>query len=56
MLSWVEHYQPSYFLLENVPGLLSFPLLAEQGENGRLLGGIVMGVVKFVQRTLIALG
>ncbi|KAF9495862.1 S-adenosyl-L-methionine-dependent methyltransferase [Pleurotus eryngii] len=56
MLSWVEHYQPSYFLLENVPGLLSFPLLAEQGESGKLLGGIVMGVVKFVQRTLIALG
>ncbi|KAG5220384.1 C5-DNA-methyltransferase [Salix suchowensis] len=37
-------------------GLLSFPLLAEQGESGKLLGGIVMGVVKFVQRTLIALG
>ncbi|KAJ8522382.1 hypothetical protein ONZ45_g1036 [Pleurotus djamor] len=56
MLSWVEHYQPTYFLLENVPGLLRFRLLAEQGENGSLIGGIKMGVVKFVQRTLIALG
>lgn len=55
MLSYVEHYSPSYFLLENVAGLLDYPLMST--NNGRSLeGGIKSGVVKFIMRTLIALG
>lgn len=55
MLSYVETFRPSYFLLENVKGLLNYPLLSEQSE-ARLEGGIKSGVVKFILRTLIALG
>lgn len=55
MLSYVEHYQPNYFLLENVPGIFSYPLLSTEYKN-RLEGGIRMGVVKLVVRTLISLG
>ncbi|KAL0946534.1 hypothetical protein HGRIS_012742 [Hohenbuehelia grisea] len=55
MLSYVEFYEPDYFLLENVVGLLHFQLLASKQGN-RMVDGIVMGVVKLVQRTLIALG
>lgn len=55
MLSYVEFYRPSYFLLENVVGLLHYPL------KGRMVGrafveGIKMGVVKFIIRTLTCLG
>jgi len=55
MLSYLEHYEPRYFLLENVRGLLHHPLLSE--KIGRILsGGIKSGVVKFIMRTLVALG
>lgn len=55
MLSYLEHYSANYLLLENVRGLLTHPLLSEQ--IGRILsGGIKSGVVKFIMRTLIALG
>jgi len=55
MLSYVEHYNPKYFLLENVAGLLDYPLMST--NNGRALeGGVKSGVVKFITRTLIALG
>lgn len=55
MLSYVEFYRPSYFLLENVIGLLQYPLM------GRMVGrafvaGIKMGVVKFIVRSLTCLG
>lgn len=57
MLSYVEHYRPNYFLLENVAGLLDYPLMSTSGKDGRSLeGGIKSGVVKFLARTLIALG
>lgn len=55
MLSYVEFYKPKYFLLENVVGLLRFPLRCEQVGNS-LVGGIKMGVVKFILRSLVALG
>ena len=48
MISYVEFYRPLFFLLENVVGMLSFPL---EGK-----GGIKMGVVKFILRALISLG
>lgn len=55
MLSYLEHYGADYLLLENVRGLLNHPLLSEQ--IGRVLsGGIKSGVVKFIMRTLVALG
>ncbi|KAK7034044.1 hypothetical protein VNI00_012475 [Paramarasmius palmivorus] len=57
MLSFVEEYEPDYFLLENVSGFLRFPLKATDSADGRRLdGGIKMGVVKMTTRTLIALG
>ncbi|TFK42486.1 S-adenosyl-L-methionine-dependent methyltransferase [Crucibulum laeve] len=57
MLSFAEVFQPSTFLLENVIGILNFPLLSQQSEHGYgLEGGIKSGVVKFIVRTLIALG
>lgn len=57
MLSYVEFYDPNYFLLENVSGLLFFPLMSTSAKDGRTLeGGIKSGVVKFILRSLIALG
>ncbi|KAG7092771.1 hypothetical protein E1B28_009094 [Marasmius oreades] len=55
MLSYVEEFEPDYFLLENVTGLLRFPLKSKNDGN-RLVGGIKMGVVKMIVRVLIALG
>lgn len=58
MLSFVEIYRPPYFLLENVPGLLSFPLLSQQVPDYKykLEGGIKTGMVKIILRVLVALG
>ncbi|KAF9469258.1 hypothetical protein BDZ94DRAFT_1244081 [Collybia nuda] len=57
MLSYVEHYDPKYFLLENVKGLLDYPLMSNSRKGGRSLeGGIKSGVVKFIMRALEALG
>jgi DNA (cytosine-5)-methyltransferase 1 len=55
MLSYVEFYRPSYFQLENVTGLLQYPLNGRQVER-TIVDGIKMGVVKFIERSLIALG
>ncbi|CCL99992.1 uncharacterized protein FIBRA_02017 [Fibroporia radiculosa] len=55
MLSYVEFYQPLYFLLENVTGLLFYPLNGRQ-EGRAIVGGVKMGVVKFILRTLVSLG
>lgn len=57
MLSYVEHYEPSYFLLENVFGFLAHKFYANrETENGTVETEIQAGMVKFVLRTLIALG
>ncbi|GLB34766.1 putative cytosine specific DNA methyltransferase replication foci [Lyophyllum shimeji] len=57
MLSYVEFYNPDYFLLENVAGMINYRLLSTHGKNGRSLeGGIESGMVKFIMRSLIALG
>lgn len=56
MLSYVEHYQPRYFLLENVGGLLDYKLQdrrTNEAGNGAM---IKLGMVKFIMRTLISLG
>ena len=55
MLSYVEFYQPSHFQLENVTGLLQYPLNGRQAERS-VVDGIKMGVVKFIERSLITLG
>lgn len=56
MLSYVEHYSPKYFLLENVAGILDYTLTdtrpSAEGEEPK----IKHGMVKFILRSLIALG
>ena len=58
MLSYVEHYQPSYFLLENVAGLLEHHIDSTlTTSSGNVVHcTIKFGMVKFVARALIALG
>ncbi|RDB21087.1 DNA (cytosine-5)-methyltransferase 1A [Hypsizygus marmoreus] len=57
MLSYVEHYNPRYFLLENVLGLFEHRLMSTSAKAGRALeGGIKGGMVKFIMRSLISLG
>ncbi|KAJ1817653.1 hypothetical protein LPJ75_001659, partial [Coemansia sp. RSA 2598] len=55
-LSYVDFYRPTYFLLENVRGLLSYRLGGIQLGRGRIGGGIEMGVLKFILRTLTTMG
>jgi DNA (cytosine-5)-methyltransferase 1 len=55
MLSYVEFYQPTHFQLENVLGLLQYPLNGRQAEHS-VVDGIKMGVLKFIKRSLITLG
>ncbi|KAI0705891.1 S-adenosyl-L-methionine-dependent methyltransferase [Cytidiella melzeri] len=55
MLSYVDFYRPSYFLLENVDALLYAKLQAEQ-DGAKQVGGIKQGMVKFILRALISLG
>lgn len=55
MISYVEYYRPMFFLLENVVGMLSYRLGGEQDHN-RVVGGIEMGVVKFILGSLAILG
>jgi DNA (cytosine-5)-methyltransferase 1 len=54
-LSYVDFYRPEFFLLENVRGMLSFRLGGKQ-DGCRILGGIKMGVIKFIIRSLTAMG
>ena len=55
MLSFVDFYRPSYFLLENVDALLYAKLLAEQ-EGQKMVRGIKQGMIKLILRALIKLG
>lgn len=54
-LSYADFYKPRYFLLENVRGMMQFKLKQEK-IDGKWKGGIQMGVVKFVLRSLTAMG
>lgn len=57
MLSYVEHYEPNYFLLENVFGFLHHKFHSTRStDSGDVNCVIQAGMVKFVTRTLIALG
>ncbi|KFY29605.1 hypothetical protein V494_08624 [Pseudogymnoascus sp. VKM F-4513 (FW-928)] len=56
-LSYVDHYRPKYFLLENVRGLLQHRLGSTQKKVGfGVQGGIQQGSVKFILRALTSLG
>ncbi|KAJ2737065.1 hypothetical protein IW152_000328 [Coemansia sp. BCRC 34962] len=55
-LSYVDFYRPTYFLLENVRGLLSYRLGGVQVGPGKVSGGIEMGMLKFILRTLTTMG
>ncbi|KAJ1917519.1 hypothetical protein H4219_003152 [Mycoemilia scoparia] len=55
-LSYVDFYRPSYFLLENVRGLLQYRLGGEQDGRARIVGGVKMGMLKFILRSLTAMG
>ncbi|KAJ1835526.1 hypothetical protein LPJ73_007714, partial [Coemansia sp. RSA 2703] len=55
-LSYVDFYRPSYFLLENVRGLLDYRLGGVQLGKGRIGGGIKMGMLKFIVRVLTTMG
>ena len=58
MLSYIEHYEPDYFLLENVAGLLDHRLQDKQTANPGVAEDceIQSGMVKFILRTVITLG
>jgi DNA (cytosine-5)-methyltransferase 1 len=56
MLSYIEHYQPKYFLLENVAGLLDYRFQDKRAVNAGNGAEIKLGMVKFIMRTLISLG
>jgi DNA (cytosine-5)-methyltransferase 1 len=55
MLSYVEYYQPKYFLLENVTGLLDYKLQDKHATSNKSKV-IHFGMLKFILRTLISLG
>ncbi|KAJ1736235.1 hypothetical protein LPJ61_000019 [Coemansia biformis] len=55
-LSYVDFYRPTYFLLENVRGLLQYRLGGVQVGPGRVSGGIEMGMLKFILRALTTMG
>ena len=56
MLSYVEHYEPNYFLLENVAGFLEHKFYNNRTTPSGGVIEIQFGMVKFVTRALIALG
>ncbi|KAK0484022.1 hypothetical protein IW261DRAFT_994609 [Armillaria novae-zelandiae] len=57
MLAYTEWYEPRYFLLENVVGMLTARLGAKSATHGHsLVGGMEMGVLKLILRILTSLG
>lgn len=54
-MSWVDYYRPRYFLIENVVGMLNHRLKACK-VNNQTVGGIQMGIVKFIMRAATTLG
>ena len=55
MLSYVEHYEPSYFLLENVFGFLAHKFYAEHETTGGTVETVIQaGAVTFSRAVIIA--
>ncbi|KAG0339389.1 DNA (cytosine-5)-methyltransferase 1 [Podila horticola] len=55
-MSYVDYYRPNYFLLENVRGMIAYKLGGRRSSEGKHVGGMGMGVVKFILRCLTAMG
>ncbi|KAF9332302.1 hypothetical protein BG006_004822 [Podila minutissima] len=55
-MSYVDYYKPNYFLLENVRGMVAYRLGGRRSSEGKHVGGMEMGVVKFILRCLTAMG
>ena len=55
MLSYVEYYQPKYFIMENVERMINHPLAADL-VNKRFVGGVPQGMLKFITASLASLG
>lgn len=55
MLSYVEYYQPKYFILENVERMMNHPLAADL-VNKRFVGGVPQGMLKLITASLATLG
>ena len=56
LLSWVDHFKPKVVLIENAMEFLGYKLSSRQGGRLTLRGGIEYGGLKFLVRTLTALG
>lgn len=54
-LSYVEHFRPSYVVIENVANMAKFKLAGKE-RDGKIAGGIEWGTAKFVLRTFLDLG
>jgi DNA (cytosine-5)-methyltransferase 1 len=55
-LSWVDYLRADFCYFENVPGFLRFNLNAVQAGLYRVEGGIVMGGMKILLRSLQDMG
>lgn len=55
-LSAVDMLQPKYVIMENVRGILTWRLGAEQVDEKRVVGGVPQGMVKLFKRALTGLG
>lgn len=56
LISSVDFFQPKYCVFENVRGFLNYNLNAVQLDEHRVAGGIEMGGLKFLVRSLLAMG
>lgn len=54
-LSFVEHFRPSYVVIENVANMARFKLCGRE-KDGKIADGIEWGTHKFVLRTFLDLG
>lgn len=55
-LSWIDYLRPDFCYFENVRGFLSYRLGAVQKGPHRVEGGIEMGGLKLLHRSLSDMG
>ena len=56
LVSWVDYLRPKYCVFENVRGFREYNLNAAQAGKHRVVGGIVMGGLKFLVHALLTMG
>ena len=56
LLSWVDFLEPEICVFENVRGFLSYSLNSVQVNRYTVKGGIPMGGLKFLVRSLVTMG